>query len=464
LIEDEIVHNRFVDRAFVVGFALITACSSIPAVPGPTVSSDGRSWSSNGLPVHTKLSATQDSIVYGGIEADRLYVVALDPATGVERWRRLSDVSGRVQGVEQSILADDDTAYFLAGSEPSGWTSILVAVTTATGQERWRRDLDLAYVDPNVFACGDSICIDAMTASQEIWKLSKSDGRFVSKTAVSKRGYAVTLYAHSDPALLTVSRPELGGEARIVGFEQLGETKVWTRYASELFADPSVNPDRGWNSLRVDDGWVVWLGRGDDPSTYGPGDVVPAGVVAGFDDRGRSRWIAEGHHMCWMIESQATAVLCDGRSHVISAENWELKPNSAEGRDPTSGAVRWRLELGGEIDDTNANARVVRVDENRYLLDLSRGLVLLDIERGPEPAPNGLMAGWCRSEQMPERILRRGVIGGQIFARARHAFPCRLGGGATEPVVPIPAFAGVNVAGWGAWVENGQVHAKRESD
>ena len=111
------MHKQLFAATTATACAIAAACESAPSVLAPTISSDGRSWSSNGLPVHTRLSATRDSIVYGGVEDRKLFVVALDPKTGVERWRRLSDVSGRAQGVEQSILTDDDNAYFLAGSE-----------------------------------------------------------------------------------------------------------------------------------------------------------------------------------------------------------------------------------------------------------------------------------------------------------------------------------------------------------
>ncbi len=451
------------------GFALL-ACSSIPTVPAATVSSDGKSWRSNGLPVHTGLTGTQDSIVYGGVEG-RLYVVALDPATGMERWRRLSDVSGRVQGVEQSIFTDDDTAYFLAGGEPSGWTSILVAVTTATGEERWRRDLELAYVDPDAFSCGDAVCIVTMTSGEEIWKLSNTDGTYVSKTPISEIGHdamlGIDLSGSADATLLMASRPESSptGVVYITQFGGLRKTKEWSKPAPELFGETPVSPNDGWNSIRVDGGWIASLGRrGEKRSKYKVGDIIRPGVVAGFDDRGNSRWIAVGLEISNAFESSSTAALSDGAWRVISEGHGERRPNAVEGRDATTGTVSWKLDLHGEINEWNTNAKVLRIDENRYLVDLSSGPILLDLGRGPEPAPQGLTAGWCKPEQKGDEIVRRGVSGPRPFAQAMNAFPCRLGGDrvAEPPALPIPKFAGVNVSGWGAWVEDGQVHAKHE--
>lgn len=455
--------NRPALAMLIAGFAISAACSSTQT---PTMSSDGIRWSSNGLPVHTRLSATKDSIVYGGVEGSDLYVVALDPVTGVERWRRMSDVSGRIQGVEQVILTDHDTAYFL-GSDPRDWTSVLVAIVTATGEERWRHDLDVSFVDPNVFACGDAVCIVAMTNGEEIWKLSKADGSYVSKVTTSKVGHDAVIgidsSGNTDAALLTASRPgsSLTDVVYITQFRGHGETKEWSKPAPELFGKTPVSPNDGWNSIRVDGGWIVLLGRkGEKPRSYTVGDVIRPGVVAGIDDAGNSRWIADGLEISNAFESSTTAVLSDGVWRVISEERTERRPNAVEGRDAKTGAVLWKLDLHGEIDEGSADAKVLRIDENRYLVDLSSGPILLDLRRGPVPAPPGMMAGWCNPEFMADHILNRRSFASP-YKRARSAFPCRLGGGRAEPTLPIPDFAGVNVAGWGAWVEDGRVQAHR---
>jgi hypothetical protein len=157
-------------------------------------------------------------------------------------------------------------------------------------------------------------------------------------------------------------------------------------------------------------------------------------------------------------------VLCDEEWRVITEKRWELRPKLVEGRNQTTGAVIWRLDLQGEIDEAGSE-KVLRIDEDRHLVNLSSGPILLDLRSGPQPAPEGVTAGWCKPESEGDDILRRGVVGGRPFARAKNAFPCQLGGEIASvdlPTLPIPEFAGVNVSGWGAWVEDSQVHAKHQ--
>ena len=432
------------------------------------------SWSANGLPVHTRLTATRDSIVYGGVEGEKLYVVALDPATGIERWRRSSDVSARVPGVEQSILTDGDTAYFLA--EPRSGRTAVVAVTTATGQERWRRELETRAVDPDAIPCGDAVCIVAFTSSgspttfaltprKELWQVSKSDGRYVAKypiTADGGNGNDAMLGIHpldaADATLLMASF----GVGYVTQFSDLGKTKEWSKPVAELFGQSPVGPDRGWASWRVVDGWIAWLGpKFDMRLRLQAGDVLAPGVVAGFDDEGNSRWIAPNRGFCTMFDySRTDAVFCDGEWRMISPERGERRPSIVEGRDGTTGAVTWKLDLEREIEVSKAAEKVLRIDDDRYLIDLSSGPIELDVRHGPQPAPNDRIAGWCKPEIQGEKIERWGLP--DSFLQARNPFPCHLGGDRADATLPVPEFAGVNVSGWGVWVEDGQVRAKHQ--
>src|SRR4051794_7217543 len=108
--------------AAVAALSLLTGCSSSgsssSADASTTTSSGGRneqqraadgSWTSDGLAVHSQLSATKESIVYAGVDDTELEVIAVDPTTGEERWRHRSDVSDRINGVELRIYTDDAT-------------------------------------------------------------------------------------------------------------------------------------------------------------------------------------------------------------------------------------------------------------------------------------------------------------------------------------------------------------------
>jgi putative pyrroloquinoline-quinone binding quinoprotein len=431
------------------------ACSSPPREPTPQ--DLPTSWSSEGLPVHTQLSATRDSIVYGGVEAKQLYVVALDLATGKERWRRRSDVSARISGVEQTIHTDETTAYFLVS--PIVGNRDLVAVETATGEQKWSRALWSVDFDPNVWSCGEDLCLIAYVPGARLWKISKADGSDVADYPLDiAEGRGASVVLDNDPregdgASLLVAdccRP-----VYLAQFGRLGATRTWSKPASDLFGPTPVNSAGGWAVTRVANGWIVWLGPEVDcckgPRSY------PPGAVAGFDDDGRSRWIAAQRRPCEMFPS--SGALCDGEIHDYRLAK-AAKSDAVEGRDPLTGAVSWKLDLNGEIDENRYADKIVRMDANRYVVALSTGPVLLDVRDGPSSPPPEPIVGWCRADLELDVI--KGWMAESPYVRTRHFFPCRLGAQPVDPTLPIPDFAGVNAMGWSAWVVDGHVHAKRQ--
>jgi hypothetical protein len=467
--------RRFVKRHFgavirVVTLAFVAACSSISTDTGSTeVPIPRSSWLAQGLPVHTRLSATKDSIVYGGVGQTGFYVVALDPTTGKERWREASDMSGRSNWKEPSILTDGDTAYFLAGRH-SGIA--LVAVATETGKERWRTGLVGESAEPAI-SCGNAICVVVSRCAcergwslprKEMWRFSKADGTLLSQhlLAADVGNQEVVLSVDSsNDADTTVLLASFGQAVYITRFDHFGEKMAWAKPVPDLFGPTPVDPKSGWDSQRVAGGWVVSLARKD--RTVGeitPGEVLQSGAVTRIDDDGKVGWVAADRDMCGMIfDSTTDKPLCDGDIRILSAEEYERRPNVVEGRDTTTGGVKWRLDLQGEIDEAKPGEKIVRIDENRYLVGLTRGRVMIDLRHGLESTPNEEPTGWCTPDRKLDKI---GFGVARSYPRASNPFPCRLGGNHLEPSLPIPKFAGVTVAGWGAWVEDGQVHAKRQ--
>jgi outer membrane protein assembly factor BamB len=263
-------------------------------------------WESSGLAVHSQLSATRDSVVYAGVQNDELQVVALDTERGTERWRRSSDVSKRVRGVELAIFTDEDTAFFLtrggsgtnpvsyrsggAGS-PSGDTLSLTAVTTATGQERWSTLLQ-GEADPNAQACGTSVCLFVTAGrKQQLWSFDRSTGRIENKADISLPG------GPGDDAVIT----GLGGDHDVSSFISASRGPVvisqysaqgshldWSQPVDQLYDRESVSPNGGWAGWPAGDGgWVIWLGTGErSPSQPKAGDTFARGAVAGVSRDG----------------------------------------------------------------------------------------------------------------------------------------------------------------------------------
>ena len=221
-------------------------------------------WVSSGLDVHSELSATADSIVYAGVEDEQLQIVALDPASGAERWRRASDVSARIRGVGLEIYTDDDTAYFLT-REPSDGSSMavrsasaggnsgsgglsLTAVITASGETRWSTPL-AGEANPNATGCGPSVCLVVeAVAGEEVWRFDPETGDVQGTAEVSLPGgpgHDAFLSGIDDEDIstfITASR----GPVIIGQHSASGATLDWARPVDEVFGGEDVSPNGGW--------------------------------------------------------------------------------------------------------------------------------------------------------------------------------------------------------------------------
>jgi outer membrane protein assembly factor BamB len=84
-------------------------------------------------------------------------VMALDAATGQEQWKiREGDSSKELEGFVATIMADQGIVYF-GVSEPAGGASFR-AVDAGTGRERWRR----SGLHDNFFVCPEPVIASGM--------------------------------------------------------------------------------------------------------------------------------------------------------------------------------------------------------------------------------------------------------------------------------------------------------------
>ena len=434
-------------------------------------------WASTGLTVHTMLSATGDSIVYGGVEDGALRVIALDPERGTERWHRASVVGTRVRGVEQRIHTDDDTAYFLTASggadsvsydrsrSGSGEVS-LTAVETATGKVRWSTPLG-GDADPNASRCGDDVCLFVEQDDvQQLWTFDRSSGEVIGRADVDSPDGpgGDAMVAASGPGGDDYSRFIVASRGPVVVAQhsQGRAAPDWSAPAAGLFGATPVSPNGGWAGWATDDGgWTVWLGSSErPPSDPQAGDTFPLGAVAGVAPDGTGRWLRADRHMCGFVQA-AVPALCDGMAVLTSAQEGTAMPAVMEGVDAMTGATTWSVALGGEIDEFDTASTVLRVDDVTYLVKLSTGSVRVDLRTGPSPSAEVDPVGWCHGESESDAIDLGGTS--RDFIRSVGSYPCHLGGDAVEdpPSLPVPDFAGVHTAGYRAWVVDGTVHAQR---
>ncbi len=449
-----------------------------PREPAPRalLRADG-SWVATHLPgVHSPLAATRDSIVYAGIDDGYMKVLALDPATGAQRWRHGTDLSARIPGVDLEILTDADTAYFLQSGWMAGWQSEttdpsrgleLVAVTTATGEIRWRAPLR-GNAHPNARPCGDDACAFVVSRrGTELWRLDRRTGAVLATPKVGMplpAGHDAIL---SDPLdrLLVASR----GPVILRQYSATGESLDWSVAAEDAFPGVAVSPRGGWAAFRASDGgWAVWLGPDYVPLVPGStlflsaGKTLSRGSVAGLGPDGAPRWLARNRHFCSFSLSSPIPALCDGDARGIGGRGIEVRPHTAAGLDLTTGERTWALALDGAIDEWNLTEDVVLLNEQAMLLRLTSGTVRLDLYAGPVEGEAIDLTGWCVPDSSRGDKVRSSPW--LRYKRADHPFPCRMGAirEAQPAATPIPAFAGVNVAGWSAWVEDGHVHALRQ--
>ena len=439
-------------------------------------------WVSSGLDVHSELSATADSIVYAGVEDEQLQIVALDPASGAERWRRASDVSARIRGVGLEIYTDDDTAYFLT-REPSDGSSMavrsasaggnsgsgglsLTAVITASGETRWSTPL-AGEANPNATGCGPSVCLVVeAVAGEEVWRFDPETGDVQGTAEVSLPGgpgHDAFLSGIDDEDIstfITASR----GPVIIGQHSASGATLDWARPVDEVFGGEDVSPNGGWAGWPTDDGgWVIWLGSGKrPPGQPQAGDTFERGAVGGVTADGSPRWVRPDRHPCVFALAEVP-VVCDGILTMTSNSTGSARPDMMEGIDPLTGATTWQLELGGAVDEFDSSADVLRIDDVTLLITTAAGLQLVDLRSGATPGADADAVGWCQPDlNQDDAIAVRGDT--EDYLRSAGFYPCRLGGESVdEPAsLPVPDFAGVRSGEYSAWVVDGAVHAQRQ--
>ena len=384
-------------------------------------------------------------IVYLGVDDQgQLQLIGLDPSNGHVAWHRPSAAATHVPGVEQQVVANNDTVFNVEASGtgnpkvafPAQAASAfdVVAVDARTGNDRWHHPFD--SVRTPLDKCGDGLCVQFDARGQlDITRLNFATGNVLSEGVEAFE----PLVAEDGELAISASRT-LDDVVLTSGY---GKQIVWEHVHSVLFGSADVTPDGGWSGLHLNGLWIVWLGARQS-----------LGATSGISDDGRMLWTTADTAPCFILTGDplTAPVLCGHEDFA----NRTLTLGTIQGIDPSNGKAVWTLDAGA-IDPAHLGASVVRLDSTHFALHVDSGDVGLDLATGPSGPPS-TTDGWC------ETFGDFTQVEGQRSIVATSWAPCTLGKGpdTTTPKV-VPDFAGPTVSGFGAWVENGEVRAAKVS-
>jgi outer membrane protein assembly factor BamB len=239
-----------------------------PAAPWPDSLTD------DALTVRWKASDLGDSYSGPVVTADRVFVTgtvgkttevvrALDRATGKELWKASWDGAISVpffaarngSWIRATPAADADTVYV------AGMRDVLVALDAATGKERWRVDFPKQFDAPvptfgfvsSPLVHGDAVFVQAGAA---LVKLDKRTGKVLWKALKDEGGTMGS--AFSSPVLATLAGAEqlvVQTRTKLAGVDPATGDVLWSR---------EIPAFRGMNILTP-----VVVGGGVFTSTYG---------------------------------------------------------------------------------------------------------------------------------------------------------------------------------------------------
>jgi outer membrane protein assembly factor BamB len=149
----------------------------------------------------------------------------------------------------------------------------------------------------------------------------------------------------------------------------------WTRTATDIGGVDGVSPTVAGNALVVGQGCAVWSLRRSDGAQLWQSVLNPCGnpvhgivadsarayVAGGGDEGGRTVDLATGTVVGSFPAGKDPVVNAD----TVYTDTWE----AIEARDKSTGALRWRHQLGGSTSDTN----VVVIGPHLFHLDLFNG-------------------------------------------------------------------------------------------
>jgi outer membrane protein assembly factor BamB len=434
--------------------------------PAPAASGEPMEllWSTPQLHAVNRPKLVGGRVVAHVVEGDGLALVAFDPRSGAEVWRRPSTASWITPGVAFTVLADDQRLFHLVPG-PNGSASV-EALDAASGQVVWTSSPALlGFRDPLDFCEDDesTLCISSVdTPGQPVrWRIDPTTGEHIVRVAAGGRELGSGVYDLYD-----------NGDIALVRDDEV----VWQRSPSELFEGHDVNPDNGWLWRPADDGDVLvgWLGapaEWPEEGQAGQTTLVPQ-YTAGIDAAtGRTLWVAEGDPCTprlirlvydedeevgpWVRCTSTGTVSLDAEG-IVDADVDVV----VEGFDPATGEARWTQRFEGVPSLWVDTEPMVRLGPTTAAFARADGTLLaLDMASGETTEPESDQVGWCFEHNVYEGVEPDGERNqrvGQDFAA-----PCDASG-APAPAPSHPdEGVGVVADGTFVWMDAAGLHAAR---
>lgn len=458
--------SRDLERRMLAGIAvvlLVSGCQvEAPRPKGPVVLKTSRIgsgfapiWINRDLRPIGQLTAVGSTMVGLVVENRRLYVVAIDPATGNVRWRQQTTPSWITPGVEMEIIqiGDDKIAYFRPDARYPDYAQLVVA-DAATG-----RDLSIsthAGFTALPYACTDGH--DVCAISRPMGSGRKHQYRL--EIAADSYGLESEALPPNTRVLEPPSLLDLGDRpGNTLGWLRDGTIR-WRIPVSAAFP-PGFSSDNGWTWREFADARVI-VG-----SVYGPplartpkivADLASGSATAGISvATGEVLWSDSGSSLQCNLGKGSFPVRCRWRGIVTTPpggpSSFENLDVTIEGFEPATGRTTWSVPMGPAHALADFRMQRVVAGMSKAVLTGPNGPIVLDYATGSVTAPSAGASFWCMSRIDYEMIpgftawdgkLRYDRPGGELAAS------CDEQGRPSEelPGVESTTGAGAHVSGY----------------
>lgn len=428
-------------------------------------------WSTEGLhivdlPRVVRLDGGDEIVVTIALDRSKLVLVAFEPVTGEELWRRptTESATAAASGLIAPAIGSD-LIYHVA---PNAGGDTVEAVEPAYGEVVWSSQRATAGFRGWLGFCDTShetLCIESHDSG--MWEIDTFTGDVTTG--------AVGLDGPVDPSLPVqeiVTEAHLGEDVYWLAGGDLARivdgVLLWQRSADDIFAGVRVSPDYGSFFYSPVDGlllgylgWIPDIARGSQQVP-----IVTAPMVGLDPLTGATLWLQPGQPFCGRLDhvlgsvadgvewircrSTGTATMEDSRF-----TGWSVETSTIEGFDPLTGDTRWSVDLGQASALWDHEDTIIRVDAATFAIHRDDGhLLVVDTRDGSSPPIQGDDVGWCVEEN--------GYDDGSLTRRGAYfAEPCTIDGERRPTPNEPDDNAGASVDGVFIWMDNHGLHAAR---
>jgi hypothetical protein len=328
-----------------------------------------------------------------------LFVIGIDPATGVRLWQQPLTPSRITPGVQVDLtkVGDGKVAYFRPTREP-GFAELVIA-DARTGRDIVRSPQGLFSSPAELCPDGRDVCTtwaESFSSSRDQYRLIVATGEFLPDNS----GGPISARTLSKSGLLDLGdRP-----GNTLGLLRDGKL-LWTTPVSAAFP-PDFSSDHGWS-------WHLFANQHVLVGTvYGPSKIVDdkyirewerTSATAGLAERtGEVLWRDLGSTLhCSLGREGATLypvrcrVLGTTIHQVGAGTTFEGLDVTVEGFDVTTGKTTWAVPVGAAEGLAGASTRLAIAGATHAVLQGPAGPMALDYATGRVTTPAAGATFWC---------------------------------------------------------------------